>query len=159
MKEIFKILIAVTFFFLTHIAAAQTFKDSGASNNISGFNTQASQESFLLGLDNKVNKGLAMENNSVYVTQVGNSNSLSSTTKSQEGNMVVIQSGNLKKVFLELNSIKLTEAVIQNGNNNTFLDYSLFKSDVRNAEVNQTGNNQNLKYWGRSKDSNKRRKR
>ncbi|MBP8793845.1 MAG: hypothetical protein KBH29_11760 [Lutibacter sp.] len=147
MKPIFKISIAVSMLFLSNLVTAQTFKTTDA-DKIAGFNTQTSQQNFLLNQTIAVNENLMANSNSVYVSQIGDNNSLRSTTKSLESNIVILQNGNLNNTVLELNSVKLTETVVQNGDNNTFLDFSLYKSDVRNATINQTGDNQNLTMFG-----------
>ena len=57
-----------------------------------------------------------------------------------------MENGNL--TVLDINSAELKETVIQDGNNNTLLDFSPYKSNLRNATINQTGNNQNLTMFG-----------
>ncbi|MGJ8761599.1 MAG: hypothetical protein ACSHXA_13725 [Polaribacter sp.] len=149
MKAIFKILIVFTTLFLGNITFAQTFKaKDDTSLKISSFNTQTSQENFLLNQRNVGSENLTTDSNSVYVLQVGDNNNLRSNVKTLESNIVIVQKGDQNNAFLELNSVKLTETVVQIGNNNTFLDYNLLKSDVRNTEINQTGDNQNLTMHG-----------
>lgn len=148
MKSIFKILVTVIFFLLFNTITAQTFKSLGISNNISGFNTQTSQENFLLNQGNVAKENVTTESNAVYVAQIGSNNTIRSATKSNESDVVIIQKGNQNTVHLDLSATKLKETVLQNGNNNTFLDYGLVKSELRNAAVNQTGGNQNLTILG-----------
>jgi hypothetical protein len=148
MKATFKILITLSMLFLGNVVIAQTFKATDASINISGLSTVTSQENFLLNQGNVTNKNLTSKSNSVYLSQIGNDNNLSSTTKTLESNIVVLQNGNQNNTVLKLSSDNLMETVFQNGNNNTFLDYSLLKTDIRNVEVNQTGDNQNLTMYG-----------
>lgn len=149
MKAIFKILVVITTLFLGNIVVAQTFKTmNNTSSKISSFDTQSSQENFLLNQGNAIYENVTSDSNSIYVTQIGDNNNLGSTTKSLESNIVIIQDGNQNTTFLDLNSSKLTESVVQKGENNTFLDYSMFKSTIRNVEINQTGGNQTLTMFG-----------
>lgn len=148
MKPILKISIAVSILFFANLVTAQTFKTSDAPIAIAGFSTQTSQENFLLNQSIAATVATNPNSNSVYVSQIGNNNDLVSTTKSTESTIVVIQKGNENSTVLDINSAKLSEMVVQNGDNNTVLDYGLFKSDVRNATINQTGDNQNLTMFG-----------
>ena len=86
MKPIFKISIAVSMLFLSNLVTAQTFKTTDA-DKIAGFNTQTSQQNFLLNQTIAVNENLMANSNSVYVSQIGDNNSLRSTTKSLESNI------------------------------------------------------------------------
>ena len=127
MQTIFKIFIVVSIFNFGNLARAQTFGAINTANTVSGFDTEASQENFLLnqGVVSKTN--LPTTNNNVIIAQIGDDNSLISTTKS-------------------LNS---TVTIVQNGNKNeAVLDYSLDKTNLRNTTINQTGNNQNLTISG-----------
>ena len=148
MKAIFKILITVSMLFLGNVVIAQTFKTSKAEISISGLSTVSSQENFLSNQGNITNQNQTTNSNSVYLSQIGDDNNLSSTTKTLESNIVVLQNGNQNNTVLKLSSDNLMETILQNGNNNTFLDYSLLKTDIRNVEVNQTGDNQNLTIYG-----------
>ena len=148
MKTTFKILIIVSMLFLGNVVIAQTFKTTDAAISISGLSTVSSQENFLSNQGNVTNQNQTTNSNSVYLSQIGDDNNLSSTTKTLESNIVVLQNGNQNNTVLKLSSDNLMETVFQNGNNNTFLDYSLLKTDIRNVEVNQTGDNQNLTMYG-----------
>jgi hypothetical protein len=139
----------VSIFFSGNILHSQIFKVTESVSSFSGFNSETSQENFLL---NQVavnsNIYLTSDSNSIYLSQIGNNNNLVSTTTALESNIVIIQNGNQNNTILDLNGAKLKETVLQNGDNNTFLDYSLFKTMERNVEVNQTGDNQNLTMFG-----------
>lgn len=148
MKALFKIFIVVSIFNLGNLARAQTFGAINTANTVSGFDTEASQENFLLnqGVVSKTN--LPTTNNNVIIAQIGDDNSLISTTKSLNSTVTIVQNGNKNEAVLDLNNNELIETVIQNGNNNAVLDYSLYKTNLRNTTINQTGNNQNLTISG-----------
>ncbi|MGB6267379.1 MAG: hypothetical protein WBF67_00080 [Olleya sp.] len=147
MKTIFKFLIVISILISGNIVTAQTFEATDAAADISGFETQSSQENFLLNQSASTTNVNATDN-SIFIAQIGDSNDLISITTSTESDITIIQSGDENLTVLDLNSTTLKETVIQNGDNNTFLDYSPFKSDVRDATINQTGNNQNLTMFG-----------
>lgn len=144
MKIIFKILIAVSIFISGNLVTAQTYTALENSKSLFGFTTQTSHENFLANqvLAQQIN--LKTDNNSVYVSQIGDNNDLISITKSLESDVVIIQNGNENNTVIDLNSTNLTQRVVQNGNNNAVLDFGLYNVDVRSATINQTGNNQNL---------------
>lgn len=148
MKTIFKFLIVVSILISGNIVTAQTFEATDDATDISGFDTQSSQENFLLNQSATTTNVSATADNSIFIAQIGDSNDLISITTSTESDITIIQSGDENLTVLDLNSTTLKETVIQNGDNNTFLDYSPFKSDVRDATINQTGNNQNLTMFG-----------
>ncbi|QXP59767.1 hypothetical protein [Olleya sp. HaHaR_3_96] len=147
MKTIFKLLIAVSILITNNLATAQTFETTDAKNHISGFETQSSQENFLLN-QGATTINLSTTNKSIFIAQIGDDNDLISNSKSLESTIVIVQNGDENLAVLDLNSKKINETVIQHGDNNAFLDYSPFKSDVRNATINQTGDNQNLTMFG-----------
>ncbi|WP_272022799.1 hypothetical protein [Olleya namhaensis] len=147
MKTIFKILMVVVLLTSSNIVLAQTFQSIDEANDISGFNTQSSQENFLVN-QSIATTSVSNGDNSIFISQIGDSNDLISTTKSLESSTVIIQNGDQNLTVLDLSSAKLIETVIQKGDNNTFLDYSPFKSDLRDATIKQTGNNQNLTMFG-----------
>ena len=147
MKTIFKFIIAVSILISSNVITAQTFEATDNTDAISSFDTQSSQENFLLNQTDTATSFASTEN-SVFIAQIGDNNDIVSITKSFESDINIVQNGNQNVTILDLNSTKLTETVIQKGDNNTFLDYSPFKSDVRNATINQTGNNQNLTMFG-----------
>ncbi|WP_289045835.1 hypothetical protein [uncultured Olleya sp.] len=140
------ILVVFVLFFFTN-TSAQTFQSTEDVNNISSFDTQSSQDNFLLNQSSNFINTIASDN-SVFITQIGDDNDLISKTIATESDISIIQSGNQNQTILDLNSVKLTETILQNGNNNTILDYSPFKSDDRHAIINQKGNNQNLIMTG-----------
>jgi len=145
MKTIFKIVLVVALVFTSNITA-QTF-DNNQDTTLSSFDTQSSEDNFLSNSNvNAVNTTAA--SNSVFITQVGDSNTIISATTSKDSNVTLIQNGNSNLTVLDLDSNSLKQTVIQSGDNNSFLDYSPFKTEVRNATINQTGNNQNLTMFG-----------
>ena len=146
MKTIFKILIVALIFISSNILAAQTF-ETLEDNELSGFNTQASEENFLLN-QSAANLNSTSSNNAIFIAQIGDNNDAVSVTGSTQSNINIIQNGNDNLTVLDINSTKIVETVIQNGDNNSVFDYSPFKTDLKNTTINQTGNNQNLTMFG-----------
>ncbi|WGD33870.1 hypothetical protein [Olleya sp. YS] len=147
MKTIYKFLIVVSILMSGNFITAQTFEATDDATDISGFETQSSQENFLLN-QSATTASVTSSDNAIFIAQIGDSNNLISNTTSTESNITVIQNGDENLTVLDINSTTLKETVIQNGDNNTFLDYSPFRSNLRNATINQTGNNQNLTMFG-----------
>ncbi|WP_292943604.1 hypothetical protein [Olleya sp. UBA1516] len=146
MKTIFKILIVALILISSNTLTAQTF-EAQEESQLSGFDTQASQENFLLN-QSASNLNSASTNNAIFIAQIGDNNEAVSVTRSTQSNINIIQNGNDNLTVLDINSTKLVETVIQNGDNNTVFDYSPFKTDIKNTTINQTGNNQNLTMFG-----------
>ena len=142
------VFMVVSIFNLGNLVTAQTFGAINTANAVSGFDTEASQENFLLnqGIVSKPN--LPTANNTVIIAQIGDDNNLTSSTKSLKSTITIVQKGNENDAFIDLNNTELIETVIQNGDNNAVLDYSLYKSNLRNTIINQTGSNQNLTISG-----------
>ncbi|RAJ13249.1 hypothetical protein [Olleya aquimaris] len=147
MKTLFKCLIVISILVSSSTITAQTFEAGNDTSDISGFDTQSSQENFLLN-QSATSTTVSTTDNAIYIAQIGDNNNLISTTTSRESTVTVLQNGDDNLTVLDINSTTLKETVIQNGDNNTFLDYSPFKSNLRNATINQTGNNQNLTMFG-----------
>lgn len=145
MKTIFKIVLVVTVFCFSSFVTAQTY-DNADATSIAGFDNQAAQENFLTS-QNETGT-VATNSNSVFISQIGDSNNILSVTESVDSKVTLIQNGNDNLTVLDLDANTLQQTVIQKGDNNSFLDYSPFKTDVRNATINQTGNNQNLTIFG-----------
>ncbi len=145
MKTIFKIVLVVTIFCFSNVITAQTYNNANAST-ITGFDNQASQENFLLNQNTNIT--ISTASNSVFIAQVGSDNAVISTTESLDSTVTLIQDGDSNLTVLNIDANTLQQTVIQKGDNNTFLDYSPFKTDVRNATINQTGDNQNLTMFG-----------
>jgi len=146
MKTIFKILIVALIFISSNILTAQTF-ETLEDNELSGFNTQASEENFLLN-QSAANLNSTSSNNAIFIAQIGDNNDAVSVTRSTQSNVNIIQNGNDNLTVLDINSTKIVETVIQNGDNNSVFDHSPFKTDLKNTTINQTGNNQNLTMFG-----------
>ena len=152
MKKFFKILIVTCILISSNILLAQTFGTT--ENNLSSFDTQSSQENFLLN-QSVANLNATTANNSIFIAQIGDNNDVVSITSAAESDINIIQNGNDNLTFLDVNSAKITETVIQNGNNNTVFDFSPFQTELKNTTINQTGNNQNLTMFGSNSLSDK----
>ena len=149
MKTILNTFLVFLILILGNNLSAQTFGSATTENNISGLSSQTSTDNFLLNqgtvfATNSVTSNL----NSIYISQIGDSNTAISDTKSLESDIVIAQNGSDNKAYLEVNSSNLAETIIQNGDNNSILDFSIYNAKVRNTTINQTGNNQNLSMSG-----------
>ncbi len=90
----------------------------------------------------------SLEDNTVFINQVGENNQVNSYTNASTSSIQVLQNGNQNKVYLDISADTIDELVIQNGNNNTLLDYSTFGVESHELQLIQNGNNQNLIWYG-----------
>lgn len=95
--------------------------------------------------------------NNVYINQVGNHNFVRSNLRSESSIVDLKQTGFGNDIYLSINTKKVTENIIQNGNYNRFLDFSASRYNKHNVEVIQKGNNHNLSWFGENSISEKLR--
>merc|ERR1712000_665596 len=67
---------------------------------------------------------------------------------SLENNVSITQNGNDNVNLLNINSEKISQTVMQNGDNNMLIDYSVLKTQSRAATLIQNGDNNNLNIFG-----------
>jgi len=111
------------------------------------FDNKASELNYLGKQGFQINETNIL-NNGVYVSQVGATNSIYTNTTAETLNLNLIQKGNSNEIFLEVTAKDINETVIQDGNNNTFLDFSDNNTLFHGTEVLQSGNDQNLVWFG-----------
>lgn len=82
--------------------------------------------------------------NSVFIQQIGEGNAISSTIKSNNSDVVLNQLGNENYIYLDKNATQINQLVIQNGNNNSVVDFNLYSNSTINSNFSQLGNNLNI---------------
>lgn len=139
MKTFNIVLTVFAFFSIINVASAQTFKGDAITgienlqNKTSLFNIVASQNIPSVGVSKNIR-----------VQQIGNHNSSYSLTRSTSSDIQVAQLGNRNDVNLAISANRISEDVLQVGNNHSFTDFSPNTTNLHSANVLQYGANQNL---------------
>ena len=60
----------------------------------------------------------------------------------------MFQSGYQNNIYLDVNAENIDESITQVGNNNAVIDFSTYGVDQHQLNISQTGNNQNLTWFG-----------
>lgn len=151
MKTFNVIMSVLAFAAIVNAAAAQTYiKDTKTSfenlqNNTSLFNIVAAQDARSVVL-----------NNTIRVQQVGDYNSANSLTRSNSSDIQLTQIGNRNEISLAIYANKISEDVLQIGDNHSFTDFSINPTNLHSTNVLQYGTNQNLiKIGGQNSISDK----
>ncbi|WP_271424245.1 hypothetical protein [Aequorivita sinensis] len=139
MKTFNIIIIVLAHFCFVNVSSAQTYKDKDnkALEKIQAkpslYNVVASQ-----------NLPVSNISKSVFVQQIGNDNTVFSITKSNQSDVRLFQIGNRNDIGVFVSADKISEEVLQIGDNHSFTDISGNKNGLHAANVVQFGANQNL---------------
>ncbi|RFN59959.1 hypothetical protein [Marixanthomonas ophiurae] len=150
MKNLTKILFVLVFsFFSIATAFSQTYSKEN-QNAIENLQNKAVQLNYISSQQSQINatRSTVATANNVFVQQVGNYNRIVSNTKSDRSDINLFQNGNNNDIFLKINAGTINEKVVQNGNNHSFIDFSPLRSNVHEGQILQTGNGQNLRWYG-----------
>ncbi|MGB6152197.1 MAG: curlin repeat-containing protein [Pricia sp.] len=93
-------------------------------------------------------KGEVTDENSIFIQQIGSNNTASATIygKNKEANLV--QTGYANRVKINLAGKTVTHNLLQNGNNNLFLEYGNSPKLNIDRRIIQEGNNQGIVIFG-----------
>ena len=148
MKNTSKIL----FLFISFVIGSTSFGPNYEENNdkvsIESFESKPSELNFLSSQNFQIIPANNISNNNVFIAQIGADNLVKVNTQSTNSDIDLFQNGNQNKILLEIAAITIEETVIQNGNNNVFSDYSTYGLNYHSAEIMQTGNSNNLTWFG-----------
>ena len=86
--------------------------------------------------------------NNVFINQIGSDNEVVVKTQSLNNDIALNQNGTQNKIYLDIIADNIKESISQVGNYNYVLDYSSYGVEQHNLDVSQTGNNQNLTWYG-----------
>lgn len=138
--------------FATLGVKAQTYTQTNRQVEMASFNSQNSQLNYLSNQNSKVttNNTSNSNGNNIFISQTGDGNVVNSTTKSQNSDIRVIQNGIDNNTALNLEANIIHESVLQEGNNNSFIDYNLGAGsvDFHSGEIIQKGDNHNVEWYG-----------
>lgn len=143
------ILLVLVFSFFSITTFSQTYSKKNQSA-IDNLQNRAVQLNYLTSQNTQINatKSSVASTNNVFIQQIGNYNRIVTNTKSTNSDINLFQNGNNNDIFLKINSENIKESVVQNGNNHSFIDFSPQKSNIHEGQIIQTGNGQNLRWYG-----------
>lgn len=150
-KPFFKL----TFFaFFGVTALAQNTNEQSSVAIANSFDNKVSELDYLAKQGFQISEANLLDNG-VYVSQVGEGNTIFSDTTAETLNLNLIQKGTFNEIVLEVTAKDISETVIQDGNDNSFLDFSDNGALFHGAEILQVGNDQNLVWFGNNSISEK----
>ncbi len=149
-----KLYLSLALLFTVVFASAQTYMGDNMPNSLDSFHSQDSQLNYLSS-QSSVNNELSPVGNSLFITQTGDGNVINSNTVSQNSDIRLNQNGNDNNLDLKIRANTIVESVSQTGNGHNFVDYSTQGTNYHSGAVQQTGNNQNLSWYGNNSISEK----
>lgn len=87
-------------------------------------------------------------NNAIYIQQIGIKNSIYSTTISEESNIGIRQQGDRNFISLSENAMRITKNIVQQGDQNTAVDFNYDRNTISKLELLQDGNNLYFERFG-----------
>ncbi len=109
------------------------------SNKENSMNVLSSYSSFIAIDASKVEV-----QNSIFIQQIGNKNTANTNIISSDANLNLIQKGDNNFVFVDKNAPIIQELILQDGSNNSIVDFNLKTNNSINNTFTQTGNNLNI---------------
>ncbi|MCT8338519.1 hypothetical protein MG296_00495 [Flavobacteriaceae bacterium TK19130] len=156
--SILKYFAIVICMFIISVGMAQNDNSATETTELSSFDTNQSRLNFLASQENsqRANQNNAVQDeNSVFIRQVGDYNTAVSRTQSQQSDVDIIQLGDRNYSYLNLNATTIENRVVQNGDDNIFMDFGVFRSQYHGTEVIQDGDNQTFTRFGSNSISEK----
>ena len=150
MKILTNIFLVTIFSLFSITAFSQTYSKETKSAIFDNLQNKAVQLNYLSSQQPQINatRSSVATTNNVFIQQVGNYNRIVSNTKSTNSDISLLQNGDNNDIFLTINSENIKESVIQDGDNHSFIDFSPMRSNVHEGQIIQTGNGQNLRWYG-----------
>ena len=109
------------------------------SNKENSMNVLSSYSSFIAIDASKVEV-----QNSIFIQQIGNKNTANTNIISSDASLNLIQNGDNNFVFVDKNAPIIQELILQDGSNNSIVDFNLKTNNSINNTFTQTGNNLNI---------------
>jgi len=148
MKNKSILLALIVLLFYENIAIAQTYKADKSEAVFTNFSGKNIENNFLASNTIIENNNVFSDENTIFIEQIGDDNFVKTKTKSKVSEINLYQNGNQNSIYLDLTAKTIEETVLQEGNNNYFLDFSSYGVDFHSAEVVQQGNNHNITWFG-----------
>ena len=90
----------------------------------------------------------AVDDNSIYIQQIGSSNTASATIYGKNKGLNLVQNGHANATKIDLSGESVTHNILQNGNGNLFLEYGSAPNLSLDRQIIQDGNNQGVVIFG-----------
>lgn len=146
--------VVVLFFLCIQVGWAQNYEEEESENteatNTELNGTEVSPEVFAaFGFDTTINPKLAtVQGNSVFINQIGESNTVGVYTDTQASEIKVFQQGDYNGIALDYTVKKVVTDVKQLGDNNIILDYANNPDKEVSLDLTQQGDNLNFQRDG-----------
>ncbi|WP_430612926.1 hypothetical protein [Flavobacterium sp. JP2137] len=88
------------------------------------------------------------QQNAVFITQIGNKNTVDSHVKSATDTSTYYQYGNQNTILATVNALEVQQDIRQLGDDNRFEKYSFDATMANQIQVIQEGNNQEINVFG-----------
>ncbi|AZQ44075.1 hypothetical protein [Nonlabens ponticola] len=137
-------------FFSSFLAVAQTYKEDKKVVNSNSLETSNEQLNFISNNQANASNNPVTRGNSVFIEQAGFGNQASVTAASDNSEINLFQSGNFNQSFIKLNATSIRENVLQRGNSNLFIDYSVHGARTHNVDLIQDGSYNTVISAGRN---------
>ena len=96
----------------------------------------------------KTTSAKTLNENRVFIQQVGEGNNIDATIRSQSSNVSYNQNGDFNYIGIKVNVEDYTSTINQQGNNNNIFDQIYNTNAAASIELNQTGNNLHFERFG-----------
>lgn len=134
MKNLFLIVL-----FIAGTALGQTYVDEKPVVNNTSLQSTNSQLN-LATTQNQSTSSQFVNQNTVFIEQVGSNNSAMASISSNDSQVVIFQDGTNNTTDLNLSADRIRNNIVQIGNSNQVFDYSTHGAQVHEATVLQNGN-------------------
>ncbi|EAS19829.1 hypothetical protein FNJ87_12200 [Nonlabens mediterrranea] len=137
MKKILFLLVFTTF-----TALGQTYVDDSQVINTANLQTTNAQLNLASDQNSSTSNTTTqfVNQNSVFIEQVGNSNSAIVSVASDDSQISLYQNGTLNSTTLNHSADRIRQNIVQIGNSNVIYDYSTMGAASHNLNIVQNGN-------------------
>ncbi|MGJ8684662.1 MAG: hypothetical protein ACSHWW_08560 [Nonlabens sp.] len=137
MKNVFFLLLCIVFTSLT--VSGQTYVDDTQVINNDNLRTANAQLNVASVQNNTVATTQFVNQNSVFIEQVGSGNNAIINVASDDSQINLYQNGALNMTTLNLSADRIRANIVQIGNSNSVYDYSVHGAQTHNINVLQNG--------------------
>lgn len=147
-KRFYSIILLI---FICFAVKAQTYNEGDSDAELESFQDKRAEIKFLAEQNQQNvirNSNINQTGNSVFINQIGTNNQAVVNTQSSSSEINVVQNGAGNDVLLDVAAERIEETIVQNGNSNSYLHINPFRLNYQGAEILQSGNNQNIEWFG-----------
>lgn len=126
---------------------AQSVIESGTEMS-SGFSSEESALDYLSTQAQIPLHSSSSTSNLVYIEQAGRDNLINTNVSAHESVIRIEQNGRSNYAYLDIVAKTIQQDILQDGNNNSFFNYTNAPNTEHTAEVLQNGNNTDVTIYG-----------